>query len=195
LGGIAKGSSLDDATRSQGIAWPVSIFIAPGSRRIIGFMISRPEIQPIIEINDILRFITRHHYRISPKRGGGKLKLNTRRHTFLRRITLTRERCRSVARRNNKRALERLAGAAILIRDFAEAVPKEANLPVLSGPNAAKGLKSDFFGGVDTSEKPSRRQIKGFVRILLDSLLLFRLMKRLGNSADGAQGSGPPGVS
>ncbi len=56
---------------------------------------------------------------------------------------------------------------------------------------AAKGLQSDFFSGIDTSEKPSRRQIKGFVRVILESLLLLGLMKRLGNSADSAQGSGP----
>jgi hypothetical protein len=36
-----------------------------------------------------------------------------------------------------------------------------------------EGAKWDFFSGIDTLEKPSGRQFKGFVRDILDSLLLF----------------------
>jgi hypothetical protein len=65
---------------------------------------------------------------------------------------------------------------------------------VFGAKTQVEGQNWDFFGGIDTSEKPSPWQRKGFVRVILDSLLLFELMKRLGGSAVGAEGSGLPGV-
>ena len=163
------------------------------------FMFSRPEIQSSAGSSKLTTFRhpsggTRH--RISPRGGdekskSGRLKagcsrpagiFHPRAHRtayLLRRNLFPHERCRFVARKkSSKRTLERLVGAAILIiYDFAVRLLKRA--------------KQGFFSGIDTSEKPSRRQIKGFVGIILDSLLLCRLMKRLGGSADSAQGSGP----
>ena len=89
--------------------------------------------------------------------------------------------------------LERLVGAAILIRDFAEKPLRKAKTTGVFGAEAQiEGPKWYFSSGINTFEPPSRWQIEGFVRVILDSLLLFELMRRLGDSAAGAEGSGPP---